>query len=65
MAEITTGIWRINIYKAVEDKGVTLDGVKYFDNRQEASDFVEKYNKDNPTNRTAEWGKWAEYVGRI
>ncbi len=62
MAEITTEIWRINLYKAVENKGVSLAGVKYFDNRAEAKAFVEKYNKDNHITRSLEW---AEYVGMV
>lgn len=59
-------VYRVDIIESERGWGSKIDETKYFDNEQEARDFVKSYNdKYNPPGSVPDWYMIAEYCGRV
>ena len=57
--------WRVDIVECERGWGSKVDETLYFDNEQEAKDYVKDYNeKYNPSGPAPDWYMVAQYVGR-
>lgn len=51
--------WRVDIIESERGWGQKVDDVKFFDDEQEALDFVKEYNKDNNLPYVPDWYMYA------
>lgn len=59
-------VYRVNIIESESGWGSKIDEIKYFDNEQEAREFVKSYNdKYNPPGPVPDWYMIAEYCGKV
>lgn len=47
--------WRVDIIESERGWGQKIDDQKFFDDEQEAKDFVTEYNKDNNLPYVPDW----------
>jgi ABC-type branched-subunit amino acid transport system substrate-binding protein len=66
MAEISLqSAYKVTIIESERGWGSKIDEVKYFDNEQEARNFVAEYNKYNDKPEVPDWYMYASYEGRV
>ena len=58
-------LFKVNIIESERGWGSKIDETKYFDNHQEALDFVKTYNSKNNLEQVPEWYMYASYEGQI
>jgi hypothetical protein len=56
-------LYRVKIYESERGWGQKLDEVKYFESKEEAMAFIDKYNSKNNKNVTPDWYMFARYAG--
>lgn len=58
--------YRVDIIESERGWGQKIDETKYFDNEQEAREFVHDYNMlYNSEKKVPDWYMVAEYVGKV
>ena len=57
--------FRVDIIESERGWGQKIDEIKYFDNEDEARDFVTQYNSKNPPGPAPDWYMQAEFVGKV
>ena len=57
--------WKVAIIESERGWGQKVDEVKYFDNEEEANQFVRKFNSQNTAGRAPDWYMYAESPRRV
>lgn len=66
MAEIILqSAYKVTIIESERGWGQKIDEVKYFDNEQEARQFVSEFNSSNTATEVPDWYMYAQYEGRV
>ena len=67
MAEVKLNkpLYQVNIVERERGWGSKVDETKFFDNKEEAEQFVINFNKRNTSTVVPDWYMMAEYVGKI
>lgn len=66
MSEIKIGnAYRVDLIEHERGWGSKLDETKYFDNEQEAREYVRQYNAKNDKPVVPDWYMCAEYRGKV
>ena len=66
MSEITRPTaFKVVITEHERGWGSRVDGIKYFDNEQEARDYCTKFNSRNTEKVAPDWYMVADYCGKV
>ncbi len=66
MPEITLPkAWKVVIIESERDWGQKVDEVKYFDDEEEAKQFVRTFNSHNTAGHAPDWYMYAESPQRV
>lgn len=57
--------WKVIIIESERGWGQKVDDVKFFDNEEEADEFVKEYNKDNDETVAPDWYMVAQEPERV
>lgn len=57
--------WKVAIIESERGWGQKVDDVKYFDNEEEANQFVRKFNSQNTAGHVPDWYMYAESPQRV
>lgn len=57
--------WKVVIIESERGWGQKVDEVKYFDNEEEANQFVRKFNSQNTAGHAPDWYMYAESPQRV
>lgn len=66
MAEVNLPeLYKVQIMEYESGWGSKVDNEKYFDNEQDAKNFVKVFNSRNTSDKVPSWYMVAEYCGKI